>query len=59
MSIERIVEYILHTPFNTNRAILVSMLEELIIHHGGSLTPDDPDVPGEGVNVIYDGGVEQ
>jgi hypothetical protein len=40
MSIERIVEYVLHTPHNTNRAILRRMLEDLIISHGGNLSPD-------------------
>lgn len=56
MTIEQVVQYVLHTPFNTNRAILTSMLEQLIIDHGGSLDgsiPDDPDR-----DVIYDGGVE-
>lgn len=57
MTIQKIVEYILHTPHNTNRAILESLLEELIIYHGGSLTPGDPGQPG--IDVIYDGGVEQ
>ena len=57
MTIQRIVEYILHTPHNTNRAILESLLEELIIYHGGSLTPGEPGQPG--IDVIYDGGVEQ
>ena len=56
MTIQKIVEYILHTPHNTNRAILGSMLEELIIYHGGSLTPEEPGQPG--VDVVYDGGVE-
>lgn len=59
MSIERIVEYVLHTPHNTNRAILRRMLEDLIISHGGNLSPDQPDVPEGNVDVIYDGGVEQ
>ena len=59
MSIERIVEYVLHTPHNTNRAILRTMLEDLIISHGGSLSPDQPDGPEGNIDVIYDGGVEQ
>ena len=57
MTIQKIVEYILHTPHNTNRAILESLLEELIICHGGSLTPGEPGQPG--INVVYDGGVER
>lgn len=59
MTIEKIVEYILHTPYNTNRAILEEMLKALILAYGGSLSPDepgDPDAPGK--DVIYDGGVE-
>lgn len=56
MTIEDIVEYVLHTPFNTNRAILTSMLEQLILDHNGTLTPGDPDTPGK--DVIYDGGLE-
>ena len=39
MTINKIIEYILHTPLNTNRTILVEMLKELILTHGGSLTP--------------------
>lgn len=65
MTIEKIVEYVLHTPFNTNRAILASMLEQLILDHNGSLTPggsggtDEPGGSGgSGKDVIYDGGVE-
>jgi hypothetical protein len=50
MTIEKIVDYVLHTPHNTNKAILISMLKEL----QGS---GDPDVP-EDKEVIYDGGME-
>ena len=58
MTIDKIIQYVLHTPFNTNRAILTSMLEQLILDHGGSLngsgsTPDDSNK-----DIIYDGGVE-
>ena len=59
MTIEKIVHYVLHTPHNTNRAILVEMLEELILSYGGTL-PDGsggPIIPGD--NIIYDGGIEQ
>lgn len=57
MTIEKIIEYILHTPHNTNKAILREMLEQLILEYGGTL----PDHPGgdDPENVIYDGGVEQ
>lgn len=50
MTIKEIVEYVLHTPYNTNHVILTEMLRQLIIDNGGS-APDD--------EVIYDGGVEQ
>lgn len=59
MTIEKIIQYILHTPYNTNRAILTSMLRDLIINYGGdpnfggSNPPDDPNR-----DVIYDGGLE-
>lgn len=60
MTIEKIIQYILHTPHNTNRAILTSMLRDLIASYGGdpdnfggSNPPDDPNR-----DVIYDGGLE-
>ena len=52
MTIETIVHYVFHTPHNTNRAILVEMLEELLRENGGG-----PGTPGS--NIVYDGGVEQ
>lgn len=52
MTIERVVQYVLHTPHNTNKAILIAMLEELIRTNGGTV-PD----PGDD-DFIYDGGVE-
>lgn len=63
MTIDKIVEYVLHTPLNTNKAILIGMLKQLILAHGGSLTPGDPDGPDgpdvPGSDVIYDGGIEE
>lgn len=58
MNIQQVINYIFHTPLNINKAILINMLEQLILSHGGSLdlTPGLPETP-EGV--IYDGGVEQ
>lgn len=50
MTIEKIVDYVLHTPHNTNKAILIAMLEELIRTSGGNV-PDGPDK-----DIIYDGG---
>lgn len=54
MTINKVLEYIFHTPFNTNRAVLIEMLKRLIVFYGGSI---DGLVP-EG-DVIYDGGIEQ
>lgn len=57
MSIEKIICYVLHTPYNTNKAILKSMLKDLILSHGGTLDgSEDPDDPNK--DVIYDGGME-
>lgn len=60
MTIQQIIDYVFFTPFNTNKAILIEMLENLIIDHGGSLDGDQPDIPGGdgNNNVIYDGGIE-
>lgn len=57
MTIETIVHYVLHTPHNTNRAILVEMLEELLRENGSSGSGGGPGTPGS--NIVYDGGVEQ
>lgn len=55
MTIERIVNYVMHTPHNTNRAVLIQMLKDLI----HSYNPDIPDEPGgEEKEIIYDGGTE-
>ena len=57
MTIENIINYVLHTPYNTNRAILTSMLKEMILYYGGN--PDNPDGPDEpNKDIIYDGGME-
>jgi hypothetical protein len=53
MTIDQVIEYVLHTPYNTNRAILTEMLKQLILSNGGSVDPDTPDS-----DVVYDGGVE-
>lgn len=57
MTIEQICKYIFHTPENTNKAILVEMLQQLIISHGGSL--DGGSIAPEGTYIIYDGGIEE
>lgn len=57
MTIDKILHYIFHTPYNTNKDILIEMLEKLIISHGGSIDgPVGPDIPS--IDLIYDGGVE-
>lgn len=57
MTIEKIIKYVLHTPYNTNRAILTSMLREMILYYGGN--PDSPIGPEEpDKEIIYDGGME-
>lgn len=55
MTIKKIVEYIQHTPHNTNRAILEEMLRQLIIDYGGNPEGPDPD----DLHIIYDGGIEE
>lgn len=54
MTIEKIVNYVLHTPHNTNKAILIAMLRDLIKSNGGNIDPG----PG-GDDFIYDGGIEE
>ena len=57
MTIENIIKYVLPTPYNTNRAILTSMLKEMILYYGGNPdNPGDPDGPNK--DIIYDGGME-
>lgn len=59
MTIEKVIKYILHTPYNTNCAILTSILKQLIVSYGGN--PDGPVGPGPDTpdkDVIYYGGVE-
>lgn len=47
MTIEKIVEYVLKTPFNTNKVILTQMLQQLIVEN-----------PSSDTNIVYDGGIE-
>lgn len=37
MTINEVIEYIMNSPQNTNRAILIQMLRELIIDNDGNL----------------------
>lgn len=61
MTIERIVDYVMHTPHNTNRAVLIQMLKDLIQSQGSDV-PGGPGSGGEGggetQEIIYDGGTE-
>ena len=60
MTIEKIIQYVQYTPHNTNRVVLEFMLKDLILSHGGSLDPNNPDEPeGPNKDVVYDGGVEE
>ena len=56
MTIDKVIEYIFHTPENINKAILIQMMKQLIVSHGGTL--DGPDAPDD-KHVIYDGGIEE
>ena len=58
MTIDKVVHYVLHTPHNTNKAILIAILKELIISYGGSIDGIGPD-PEPEKDIIYDGGMEQ
>lgn len=52
MTIKKIIEYVFHTPHNTNQQVLTEMLKQLIADNSSS-DPDD----GENY-IIYDGGLE-
>ena len=56
MTIDKVIQYIFHTPENINKAILIQLLEQLIISYGGNL--DEPTIP-DNEHIIYDGGVEK
>lgn len=63
MTIERIVDYVLHTPHNTNKAILIAMLKSLIrTNSGGDCEgcdhPDCPNNPNNPKVIAFDGGDE-
>lgn len=55
MTKEKIIEYVLTTPHNPNRAVLSDMLETYLADNGGGDAPIPP-FPPEGENIIYDGG---
>ena len=62
MTIEKIVDYVLHTPHNTNKAILIAMLESLVKSSGGDCEgcdhPDCPNRPEVPKELFFDGGDE-
>ena len=47
MTIKEVVDYVLRTPHNTNKVILIQMLQELIDDNTSKVT-----------EVVYDGGIE-
>lgn len=49
MTKQTIIEYVLKTPFNTNRQILMQMLNEFEDTIRGEVEPEDS-------TIIYDGG---
>lgn len=58
MTINNIIYYVVHTPHNTNKAILNGMLIDLIRSYGGRV--DENGEPGQQPEkVIYDGGIEK
>lgn len=59
MTIDKIIDYIFHTPENTNKAILRAMLKQLIVDHGGNPDTPLPEPGPEDNHIIYDGGLEE
>lgn len=58
MNIKSIINYVTHTPHNTNEAVLTQLLKQLIITYGGNV--DENGDPEEKPNeIVYDGGIEQ
>ena len=53
MTIDNIIEYVLKTPLNTNKAILTAMLEDLIADNSA---PGGGYLPEPGTIVIFDAG---
>ena len=56
MTKEKIIEYVLTTPHNPNRAVLNDMLETYLADNGGGGGGDTPTPPDPEGTVIYDGG---
>ena len=50
-TIDKVIEYVLYTPCNSNSSILRSLLEALIKDNSGEYPEPDPDTI-----YIYDGG---
>lgn len=51
MTIQDIVQYVLHTPYNTNPKILTEMLRRFETEIRKEYDPETP-----GIDIIYDGG---
>lgn len=58
MTINNIINYVTHTPHNTNKAILSKMLIQLIVFYGGRIDEEGNPIPRPN-DIIYDGGVEK
>lgn len=58
MTIDGIINYVVHTPYNTNKAILAEMLRQLIVFYGGRADEEGNPIPKPS-NIIYDGGIEK
>ena len=53
-TVEKVIEYVLYTPCNSNYSVLKSLLESLIEDNSGQ-----PPEPEPGVIYVYDGGPVQ
>ena len=58
MTIDNIINYVTHTPHNTNKSILTEMLIQLIVSYGGYMDEEGNPIPRPN-KIIYDGGIEK
>lgn len=58
VTIKKIIAYVTHTPYNTNKAILFEKLRELIICYGGRIDENGNPQPWPDA-IVYDGGIEK
>lgn len=54
MTVDEVLDYVMHTPHNTNRQVLEYMLNRLIADNSGGSA--GPDVGPDEAYIIYDGG---